>query len=186
MGVTSFAIDQDRRRQRRRRVVTGVALIAAAGIAIAVAAVLRETKAGPPPPIRLSAVEAPGHVFNRQPYMGVACPVANSIACDRIGLAVWLRRPALTVTATIAGERLALNWRGDRPPLSAGQHPHTAFDGFLRPAGIVAHLHVTGVTGGWRWLGNSAPSPLVRFRIDYGHGRIVQTQERVMLAAGWG
>src|SRR2546429_277960 len=39
------------------------------------------------------AAEAPAkRLLARSPYLGVACPTANSIACDRVGLAVWLRR----------------------------------------------------------------------------------------------
>src|SRR5438270_737090 len=48
-------------------------------------------------------------VFSKDPYMGVACHVANSIACDRVGLAVWLRRPAIAVSASIAGAILKLD-----------------------------------------------------------------------------
>ena len=118
--------------------------------------------------------------------MGVACPVANSIACDRVGLAVWLRRPAKTVTATIAGVPVALDWHGDRPPTATPPRLRRAFDGFLRPAGIVSRLHVTPVPGSTRWLGSGAPSPLVTFRVDYGDGRVAVTRERVQLAAGWG
>lgn len=58
-------------------------------------------------------------VLARAPYMGVACPTPNSIACDRIGLAIWLKEPARTVTATIAGHHLRLQPGGsaarDRP-----------------------------------------------------------------------
>lgn len=118
--------------------------------------------------------------------MGVACPVANSIACDRVGLAVWLRRPARAVTATIAGAPVALDWHGDQPPASGASGPRRAFDGYLQPAGIVTRLHVTPESGGLRWFGDGAPSPVVRFRIDYGHGRVVRTQQPVELAAGWG
>jgi hypothetical protein len=38
-------------------------------------------------------------LFSQPPYVGVACPTANSIACDRVGLAIWLRRPAARVNA---------------------------------------------------------------------------------------
>ena len=39
--------------------------------------------------------------FAQDPSMGVACHVPNWIGCDRVGLAVWLRRPAIAVSATI-------------------------------------------------------------------------------------
>jgi hypothetical protein len=77
--------------------------------------------------------------------MGVSCPVANSIACDRVGLAVWLKRPAVTVTATIAGARLPLHTGGDLADNLGGRG--RAFDGYLQPAGIVSRLHVQPVDG---------------------------------------
>ena len=160
--------------------------ISAIGAVVVLAAVVVLRHASAPPPTAPVTSAAPGRVFSQAPYMGVACPVANSIACDRVGLAVWLRRPAVTVSATLAGRPLALNWHGDTPPASAPQHVRAAFDGYLQPAGIVSRLHVAPEAGGRRWYGDGAPSPLVRFRIDYGHGTVVLTQEHVMLAAGWG
>jgi hypothetical protein len=116
--------------------------------------------------------------------MGVSCHVPNSIACDRVGLSVWLARPA-SVTATIAGLGLRLNdptW--SHVARQAGR-PLYVYAGFLRPAGITRRLHVIGTRRNG-WLGEDAPSPLVRFRIDYGHGDVVAAQERVLLHAGWG
>jgi hypothetical protein len=118
--------------------------------------------------------------------MGVACHIPNSITCDRIGLAVWLRRPA-TVTATIAGARLTLN----DPTWSYVAHSRRStlyvYAGFLQPAGLTTRLGLLpdGLSLN-SWYGGNAPSPLVRFRIDYGQGTIVATQERVYLSAGWG
>jgi hypothetical protein len=69
-------------------------------------------RTGPPRP---SLVLDANALFSESPYMGVACHIPNSIACDRIGLTVWLRRPALTVTATISGRSFALEnrmWSG--------------------------------------------------------------------------
>jgi hypothetical protein len=40
--------------------------------------------------------------------MGVSCPIPNSFACDRVGVAVWLREPALSVDAAIAGREVQL------------------------------------------------------------------------------
>jgi hypothetical protein len=110
--------------------------------------------------------------------------MSNSIACDRVGLSVWLARPA-TVTATIAGSPLRL----DNPNWSyvshQGDRPLYVYAGFLQPAGITSRLHVAP-TGRSTWFGADAPAPLVHFRIDYGHGEIVMTQEHVLLEAGWG
>lgn len=134
--------------------------------------------------------------------MGVSCPVANSIACDRVGLAVWLKHPALSITATIAGAHLILDYRGDlRYP---GDKLRTAFDGFLQPAGIVSRLHVKPVEGNvvytthghvhvavrhQMWFGDvrDYPQPVpVRLTIHEPGGRTVDTRTNVELAAGWG
>lgn len=130
-------------------------------------------------------IESPAAAFVQDPYMGVSCPSSNSIACDRVGLAVWLRRPAI-VTATIAGAPLKLN----TPHWSYVTHdnsgPLYVYAGFLQPAGLTTRLHVTPESKTQTWLGTNAPSPSVWFRIDYGHGDIVITHENVFLEAGWG
>lgn len=116
--------------------------------------------------------------------MGVSCHKPNSIACDRIGLTVWLARPA-TVTARIAGVPLRLNdptW--SYVTYQSGVRLYV-YAGFLHPAGLVTRLHVVPV-GAATWLGANATSPLVRFRVDYRRGDVVIGQEHVLLHAGWG
>lgn len=135
-------------------------------------------------PTNAAATKAPSAVFSQDPYMGVACHVPNSVACDRVGLAVWLRRPAIAVSATIAGAPLKLNDPQWSSPIRDGRR--TMFAGFLQPAGLTTRLHVIPESKTPVWLGNNAPTPLVRFRIDYGHGQIVATQANVWLSAGWG
>ena len=68
-----------------------------------------------------------------QPYMGVACPKPNSIACDRIGLELWLERPATRVEATIAGRRMRLRSPGTLNPRSGSR---ARWRGYLQPAGL--------------------------------------------------
>jgi hypothetical protein len=86
------------------------------------------------PPARATATrsgaapERASRLLSRAPYVGVSCRSANSIACDRVGVAVWLKRPAVRVTATIAGQRLRL-----RPPRSR----ESWWQGFLQPAGMI-------------------------------------------------
>lgn len=134
-----------------------------------------------PPP---RAIESPAHVFVQDPYMGVSCSTPNSIACDRLGLAVWLDRPA-KVTATVDGGTLPLNDRRWSYVTRQGGKPLYVYAGFLQPAGLSARLHVVP-THGTTWLGANAPNPLVHFRIAYRNRRIVRTQERLWLHAGWG
>jgi hypothetical protein len=126
--------------------------------------------------------------------------MANSIACDRVGLAVWLKRSAVSVNATIAGAPLALDWFGDERLLTPGVG-HRDFDGYLQPAGIVSRLHVHPVEGSefltkhgrphvivshQMWFGAGNARPLIRLTIHYANGQTLITQLRVGLAAGWG
>jgi hypothetical protein len=117
--------------------------------------------------------------------MGVACHVPNSIACDRVGLGVWLRRPAIAVSATIAGSALNLNdpaWSG---PLRNGRR--TMFAGFLQPAGLLdGALRVRLDRGRYYWIGSHEVGARVSIVVDYGGGRKVQTTTMVGLHAGWG
>ena len=127
---------------------------------------------------------APGAVLAGSPFVGVACRVPNSIACDRVGLAVWLRHPAISVSATIDGRTLRLDnatWSG---PTHRGRR--SMFAGFLRPVGLVNMLHLASGAGPVRWLGNDAPSPQVTLRIDDGNSRVSVTRVNVYLSAGWG
>ncbi len=128
--------------------------------------------------------------------MGVACPQPNAIACDRVGLAIWLKRPAISVNATIAGQPLKLDWFGEETRI-ASHKPRTAFDGYLQPAGLTTRLHVKPTEGpsidpvcgcqvGPIWYGANAPDPIVQLQIEYPNHTRVVTQLHVGLAAGWG
>jgi hypothetical protein len=142
---------------------------------------------------------APSTVLAKSPYLGVRCPIANSIACDRVGLAVWLKRPAVSVRATIAGAPLDLDWFGEERRIHGVARRD--FDGYLQPAGIVSRLHVHPVDGTevltvnghtrlvnshQMWFGAGNAQPLVRLAIRYPDGRTVTTHLNVGLGAGWG
>ncbi|MEX2195447.1 MAG: hypothetical protein WD844_09190 [Thermoleophilaceae bacterium] len=126
------------------------------------------------------AVGAPGAssheaVFSQEPYMGVSCPAPNTIACDRVGLSVWLREPARRVDATIAGRPLALDdpqWSG---PLESGGR--RIFAGFLQPAGLI---------DGPLRVDRPPVIPDVRLRIRRHDGSVDTIETRVGLAPGWG
>lgn len=186
----------DHRRRRRRRV------LAASGALLALAAALvlmletspaarrpaasRGSATGPGLRVPAGArAVLPAAVFSQAPYMGVRCPVPNSIACDRVGLAIWLKRPAVSAEASIAGATRPLNWFGDEHRIPSPGKPRRAFTGYLHPAQIVSRLHVQPV-GRSMWYGDGNPLPLVKVLVDYGHGRLVVTQLRVPLNAGWG
>ena len=203
MQYVAWLIDEawDHRRRRYRRFAH--AALATGAIAALVSLTISDgsgSTAGRSAPPARPEVVAPSRVLSKSPYLGVNCPIANSIACDRVGLAVWLKRPAVSVTATIAGAPLALDWFGDER-LSLPR-PHRAFDGYLQPAGIVSRLHIRPVEGNetltkhgrtrvivshQMWFGDGqARSPLIRLAIHYVNGQTTITQLRVGLAAGWG
>jgi hypothetical protein len=127
-------------RRRRRRRLFAIALMCLVG-GLATTALLTRGALGPSATTHRGPVRVtPGRVLSETPYMGVSCPVANSIACNRVGLAVWLKRPAVSVTATIAGGSFALDYRGDLE--SSSHRPRLEFAGFLTRAGIMSRVDV--------------------------------------------
>lgn len=177
-----------RRRRRRRACAAAVTLFAVAGLAVTLAP--GSSHPGPSSAvgfripngtIRLSS----GAAFSQSPYLGVHCSVPNSISCDEVGLAIWLRHPAYSVEASIAGAPLPLNWFGEEHRLGHLSKPRRAFDGYLHPAGIASRLHVRAVDGDM-WYGSGTPSPMVWVLISYRDGHYALTHLRVPLNAGWG
>lgn len=187
MGLSAGVIDAAWARRRRRvAIVTVCAAVVACGAALGIA--LRSP--------HLAAVGVDGaprslpaaSVFSQAPYMGVACRVANSTWCDRVGLAVWLRTPARAVSATIAGQPVALSATRAQPFLPPLARALTMFVGYLQPAGIVSRLHAVpeGSRGWWAPSPSNAPAPRVRVRIEYAGGAVAVTTLDVALQAGWG
>lgn len=155
--------------------VTGALAVAAAAVLSGCGA---NTTAGPP-----TSERPAGSVLSRPPYLGVACPVPNSIACDRVGLAVWLRKPARRVSATIGRQRFALDderWRRD----TRGD----AHIGYLQPAGLRGEgpLGVRVDEPPDRLTRADAARPLITLRITLAGGRTVVTRTRAGLHPGWG
>ncbi|MCP9491777.1 MAG: hypothetical protein MSC31_18170 [Solirubrobacteraceae bacterium MAG38_C4-C5] len=160
---------------------------------------LRITQPGRPPQDRLlsfgagecvtstatpDAGRVPGaarRVLSRPPYMGLACPTPNSIACDRIGLAVWLEEPARSVTATIADRHLRL-----RPGGFGGQGP-TYWEGYVQPAGLLSGpLEVTPDRPPDYWAGGHPLWAAVSLAVKDQDGSVRHILLRQWLAAGWG
>jgi hypothetical protein len=147
--------------------------------------VLDSLRLGPAPPELAAVWFPPSRVLARTPYLGVACPEPNHFACDRVGLAVWLRAPALGVTATVDGRRLAL----DDPQWSGPAHDgrRRLFAGFLHPAGLLrGPLALRADDGPGRWIGRRAKRAGVGLWIADRPGHDVRTSVVVHLAAGWG
>ena len=126
----------------------------------------------------------------QQPYAGVRCPGPNSIACDRIGLAVWLVRPAIRLTATVAGKpiRMAIPSRFRKGRGSYYCAHNCYFEGALHPAGLLTSgpLHIRPDAGKYYWEGRH-PRPLrVRLVAFYRDGSRAATTVRIWLRPGWG
>jgi hypothetical protein len=151
------------------------AILLAAAFAITAAVAFGGDRSGT---ARRPAVERlPAEALLQRTYMGVSCPEPNSIACDRVGLAVWLHESASAVSAEIDGRRFRL----DDPEW--GSWPK-AFAGYLRPAGLRdGELRVP--VGGTRWLGYGDVSARVRLWVTRGD-RVLVTEVDVPLRAGWG
>ncbi len=119
-------------------------------------------------------------ILTRDPYLGVSCPLANSTACDRVGLAVWLRRPARSVEATVGARHFRLDdsdWSG---PAHKGLR--RMFAGFLHPAGLRrGPLHVP-----IKWAGSPPVATSVRVVVTYADGTRRAVRTSVGLSAGWG
>jgi hypothetical protein len=118
--------------------------------------------------------------LRRVPYLGVRCPTANSIACDRVGLAVWLRASARRLTATIDGRRFTL-----RPPATPGGY----WEGTLQPAGLLtpgSALHVTPDRGRYHWEGRHPVRGVVHLDATETDGAAASTNIAVDLRPGYG
>jgi hypothetical protein len=112
--------------------------------------------------------------------VGVACHTPNSIACDRVGVAVWLRRPAARVAVTVngLGVRLRLTSRGS----GSGW-----WEGFLQPAGLLdGPLRVTPDHGRYYWQGFHPRNVHVVVKITRAVGNVDRASATVPLGPGWG
>lgn len=108
------------------------------------------------------------------PSIGVACiGQANVTTCGRIGIAVWLKRPAQAVTVRLAGFPIRLHQGG-----FGGVGP-TYWEGYIHLPETVLRLptHWEGANP-TRWL-------VLRLHIRYASGSASGSQ-RLLLRAGWG
>jgi len=177
-GVALGVVDDARARQCRRLTIVAVLAICA-GIAVVLIA-----RTGTPPTTRAPTLQTPtrvaaGAVFSQAPDMGVAC---HAGACDSVGLAVWLRRPAVSVSATIAGHPFGLTTWQARP--FTPSTPRKMFVGYLTPLRLITHIRLMGPPSNWPTT--NSPSPLVSLHIIYSGGRVVTTQLRIPVQPGWG
>jgi hypothetical protein len=118
--------------------------------------------------------------------MGVACQLPNSIACDRVGLAVWTRKPVRSIRATVGGRTFALDDKEWSGPQRNGLR--RMFAGFLYRAGLrgTGLLAVQVENGLNRWTGRRPVVAPVHFSIVFPNGTSRETRTSVYLAPGWG
>lgn len=193
-------IEEARRRARKRRLIYTAAT---ATLLLTTAIVLalshgsgRVSDHRPPSPGRVGP--AAHLALKRQPYIGVSCRTPNSIACDRVGLAIWLRRPVTRLTATINGRTVAMGLpcgsaRYRETCTSYCQHVArdqpcgTFFECFLRPAGLInGPLKVKPDRGRYHWIGKHGTAGLVRMTATYRDGTTAELNVRAPVMPGWG
>jgi hypothetical protein len=114
------------------------------------------------------------------PFLGVACHVPNSIACDRVGVGVTLAAPAALVTAEIDGRLVTLN-----PP---GDPPDDFWHGYLYRAGLRHGPLAVGIApGATRWSGTPGVQPYVTVTVFFKDGTVaVSRTSRGLLHPGFG
>lgn len=122
---------------------------------------------------RPASAEAPLTV--RRAYAGVACRTPNRIACDRIGVAVWLRRGAFTRVIATVGER----------PIALHRGRDGLWSGYLANAGLRdGPLRVPARDG--RWIGFDPPTVHTVLDATRSDGSRATTGVATPLRAGWG
>ena len=129
-------------------------------------------------------------VLPRQPYLGVACSTANSIACDRVGVAVWLSKPAARLTVTVAGRPIVMRAatttctpRQTRRRIRCG----TDFVGYLHPAGLLHGPRRINTHGNNDyWASSEVAWAPVKITAHYPNGSSATVTVRPTLNPGWG
>ena len=119
--------------------------------------------------------------LTRASYAGVRCPVGNSIACDRISLAVWPAGQPTRLTATIAARRITMQ----PPPPGSGRG---YWEGTLDHAGLLTPgpLYVIPDGGRFSWAGRHPRSFSLKLSAGYEGKPSAQARVQIMLHPGWG
>lgn len=125
--------------------------------------------------LMLAALIASGSLgLAQQPWMGVACSgQPNITTCGRVGIGVWLRHPAASVNATVAGVHVKLH------PGGFGGPGPTYWEGYPH-----LNLHRLGLPRSWA---GERPIKILKLRLTvrYPH-RVATGTITVQLRAGWG
>jgi hypothetical protein len=106
--------------------------------------------------------------------IGVACPrQPNITTCGRIGIAVWLKRPAIAAIADLAGAHIRLHAGG-----FGGKRP-TYWEGYVRRSRQQLGLPV-------QWYGTK-PVKFLRLHLVIRYtARVAKVTVRLQLRPGWG
>lgn len=182
MSSAALGVIDEARGRHHRRVVSIAAASGCVAVAIAFAIGRAQSPVGGAAHTTATIRVAPAALFARPPDAGVAC---RTRACDSLGLTIWLRRPALSIVATIGAYSFHLTTAAARPyavPWHAGR---TVFVGYLTPLRLVTHLTVGGGPP-VNWPTPHDPDPLVSLRVNEGGGRILLTRLHVPVQPGWG
>ncbi|MGH2892697.1 MAG: hypothetical protein ACRDPM_05435 [Solirubrobacteraceae bacterium] len=114
------------------------------------------------------------------PFLGVSCPVPNSIACDRVGIGVHLSRTATLVVARIDGRLVTLSPPTDPPP-------DNLWLGYLDRAGPRhGPLNVQIESNTQQWSGTPEVNAHVRVTAFFPNGRAAALNATVLLHPGFG
>lgn len=181
MHSTAFGVIDEARWHHRRRL--GVVALLAVFVGLSVGVIVSGRGRGGTSPTSMPGPSnrvAAGSVFSQAPDLGVSC---HSASCDSVGLAVWLRRSAVSVSASIARHRFALT-RGQAQPFMPST-PSTMFVGYLTPLRLVTRAQLARGAP-THWATGTSPDPLLSLRIAYRDGRVVATQLHVPVQPGWG
>ena len=120
------------------------------------------------------------------PYIGIRCPRANSVRCDRIGLDLVLSEKAVGVSASIAGRTLSLTTPGLHNIRARGRD----WLGYLSRAGLTqkgSTLYIGKNARPKGWAGDPPVYALVRVTATYADGhRANRTFPHVVLRPGFG
>lgn len=114
------------------------------------------------------------------PFLGVSCPVPNSITCDRVGIGVHMSRAATLVVVRVAGRLVTLSPPTDPPPddLWLGY----LFDAGLRHGPLDVHVPPSVRL----WFGTPEVHPHVRVTAFFPDGRAASLTTAVLLHPGFG
>jgi hypothetical protein len=111
------------------------------------------------------------------PYLGVACGAPSRVNCDRIGVGVHLRRPAILVTVQIDGRLVTLS-----PPPDPGDD---LWQGALLGAGPRHRPLAVHARHGY-WYGEPPVYPRVRVTAYFADGTSASRAGIGYLHAGYG